>query len=348
MQTAQIQEILESLGYKLLDRGNYWQSTALFRNGDNKTALQIYKDSGVWKDHVSQSHFMPFQKLLELSLGTNDPKVIGKYMKEEDVFSLTSAKPAKAKIELEKVYDEEGLSKLLPHFSFYEKKGLSKESLKFFKSGLATGGKMYQRMVFPIYNEHKQIHGFAGRDVAPNASDRPKWKHIGKKTKWIYPYYLDPELFSQEIKKSNSSVILVESIGDMLNLYDNGVKNVLVSFGLDISPALTCFLVSLCPDRIVLSFNNDHDKDLNRGLNACLKSYLKLLSYFDAQKIKICLPTENDFGDMNESQIREWKLKLSKIESVDQRLDVLNGIHNLEKVIKLPKTLIKNKKYLDV
>ena len=40
------------------------------------------------------------------------------------------------------------------------------------------------------------------------------------------------------------SVILVESIGDLLNLHQNGFKNVLVSFGLDISKLL-CHLVGL-------------------------------------------------------------------------------------------------------
>ena len=51
METSKIQSILEELGYNLYDQGNYWQCSALYRNGDNKTALQIYKDSGTWKDY---------------------------------------------------------------------------------------------------------------------------------------------------------------------------------------------------------------------------------------------------------------------------------------------------------
>ena len=50
-------EILENLGYKLSDHGSYWRTSALYRSGDNPTALQIYKDSGVWKDYVEDSIF---------------------------------------------------------------------------------------------------------------------------------------------------------------------------------------------------------------------------------------------------------------------------------------------------
>ena len=79
---------------------------------------------------------------------------------------------------------------------------------------------MYQRIVFPIYNENNQIHGFAGRDVSPSSkADRPKWKHVGKKTKWIYPYFINTKIFNDSVKE-RGSVILVESIGDMLALFE--------------------------------------------------------------------------------------------------------------------------------
>ena len=45
-------EVLENLGYRLKDHGSYWRTNAVYRSGDNSTALQIYKDTGVWKDYV--------------------------------------------------------------------------------------------------------------------------------------------------------------------------------------------------------------------------------------------------------------------------------------------------------
>jgi len=56
MDNTNIEEVLTSLGYKLTDRGSYWQTSAVFRDGNNNTAIQIYKDSGVWKDYVQQTH----------------------------------------------------------------------------------------------------------------------------------------------------------------------------------------------------------------------------------------------------------------------------------------------------
>ena len=45
-----IKQVLEDLGYKLIDRGKYWHANAAYRDGDNNTALQIWKNSGVWRD----------------------------------------------------------------------------------------------------------------------------------------------------------------------------------------------------------------------------------------------------------------------------------------------------------
>ena len=50
------QQILESMGYKLVDCGDHWRTQALYRNGDNKTALKIYKNTGVWMDFVVDTY----------------------------------------------------------------------------------------------------------------------------------------------------------------------------------------------------------------------------------------------------------------------------------------------------
>ena len=177
MSRESIQETLESLGYKLSDRGKYWQTNAIFRNGDNKTAIQIYKDTGIWKDYVQQTPYMPLKKLVEITLGTTDEEVLKKYIKDQVDFSFTQ-KTSNEKLEMEKIYPENWLEKLLPHYKFYNDKGISSDTLKTFKAGLATQGHMYQRFVFPIYNSNFNIHGFSGRDMV-SSENRPKWKHIG-------------------------------------------------------------------------------------------------------------------------------------------------------------------------
>jgi hypothetical protein len=343
MTSEKIKQSLMDLGYKLSDRGSYWQTNAVFRNGDNKTAIQVYKDTGVWKDHVQGSKFSPFQRLVEITLGTNDQSEVKKYL-EEDLDSLYTRRVSEEKIEMEEVYPIECLKKLLPHYRFYNDKGIRDETLKFFKGGYATEGQLNKRFVFPIYNEHGQIHGFSGRDMI-KSENRPKWKHIGKKKNWIYPLHVD-ESIKKSIDKSGQ-VILVESIGDLLNLHEFGFKNALATFGLDVSPKLICALVSLAPDQVVLSFNNDSDKDSNRGLEACIKNYLKLLSYFDPKKLLICLPTANDFGDMNNDQFKSWQKKLVSHTPQEQGPTILKAIESMSPSSKkISKQLLKNKSAL--
>ena len=69
-------------------------------------------------------------------------------------------------------------------------------------------------------------------------------------------------------------MIFVESIGDLLNLNENGYHNVLVTFGLDISTKLICATLSLNLKSIIISLNNDSNSERNRGLEASVKNYL--------------------------------------------------------------------------
>ena len=47
-----VKSVLEKLGYRLSDFGDAWRTSALYRGGDNPTALKIYKNTGVWTDYV--------------------------------------------------------------------------------------------------------------------------------------------------------------------------------------------------------------------------------------------------------------------------------------------------------
>ena len=160
LSTEKIEETLIELGYSLTDRGKYWHSNAVYRNGDNTTALQIWKDTGVWRDFVQGSQPMPFIKLLELHFGSNDKESLKKYLSDEYVNAPNKNYINEDKLTTDKIYPEEILQDLLPHYDFYHKKGIGVPNLKSLKGGLATKGEMYQRFVFPIYNEYGQIHGY--------------------------------------------------------------------------------------------------------------------------------------------------------------------------------------------
>ena len=170
-------------------------------------------------------------------------------------------------------------------------------------------------------------------------------KHIGKKTKWVYPLH---NLSLEEEKGwNNEEIILVESIGDFLSVYENTSFKCLVTFGLDVSPALVNALVALSPKLIIISTNNDQESKENRGLNAAIKNYLKLLEFFDPDKIRICLPTENDFGDMAKKDYNTWEAKLKNIKSKKQSQYILEEANNLYKKKKISKSLFSSTKFIN-
>ena len=339
------QEILEGFGYRLSDRGKYWQTSALYRNGDNPTALQIWKDSGVWRDFVQGTSPLPFVRLVELHLGTKDPSVIEKYVSHSSSNTeLVSTQDDR--IIMEKIFKDSILEDYFPHYEFYNNKGVDTEHLQFLKGGLCTAGKMYQRFVFPIYNEYSQIHGLTGRDMT-NKKDI-KWKHDGRKSKWIYPYYVpfDGGFHIQDAIDEADSVVLVESIGDALNLHQHGFKNCLVTFGLEISPTLLSHLSSFTNKKIVISFNNDYNKNINSGARAAVKNYLKLLNHFDFEQLRICLPVKTDFGDMNQSDFDEWNKKCG-LNFQEKCISIIAFAKKMRDSKSLPASLVKNIKILE-
>jgi hypothetical protein len=301
-------EILENLGYRLKDHGRYWRTNAIYRSGDNTTALQIYKDTGVWKDFVEDSMFLPFEILIRKTLNTSDQTIINSYL--NGVVSGVETHKEKKFLKEEKTYNEECLSRLLPHYDFYTDRGISVETLKKYKCGFSTSGKMYQRTVFPIYRFDKKIHGFSGRKDGYE-DNKPKWLHVGRCSDWFYPFYsikdVEDEIFSKK------EVIIVESIGDSLALFENGFKNNLVSFGLNLAPKFVSRLSTLNLDKVFVALNNDHSSEKNRGVEASIKSIFKLASVIDFQKIYFLPPHKNDFGEMNFHDFNSYKEKTKTI-----------------------------------
>jgi len=346
-----IRSVLENFGFKLSDRGQYWQTNAVWRDGKNYTAIQIYKNTGVWRDYTGKENsansiYFPFSKLIENVLGTTNKKEINKYLKHENA-NITFNKRTDDRIETN-VFSYDVLDNLLPHYTFYNKKGIKTPILEFLKSGLSTKGQMYQRYVFPIFDENNLICGLAGRDMS-NKPDRPKWKLVGKKNRWIYPLFSQTNSGVSLIKNAieeSSSVILVESVGDMLSLLEHGHKNVLVSFGLDLSPKLMCALMEFSLKKITISLNNDLNSPRNAGVEASIKNYLKLLNHFDFSQIQICLPTKNDFGDMIDSDFKTWESKYSSFDPQKQALQVLSYAEDLYKNKKISKAIYKNCKFI--
>jgi|TARA_R110000796_G_scaffold64890_1_gene150129 hypothetical protein len=311
------QGILESIGYTLIDCGDHWRAQALYRDGDNKTALKIYKNTGVWMDFVENRGSKPFEALV--SLTTKDKKETESILANSYTDTVSIYQPNE-KIQMERIYPESSLDKLFPNYNFYDKKGISEKTQRAFQVGLAGVGKMYRRMVFPVYNEHSQIIGFSGRKVDEN-NTYPKWKHIGKRNNWVYPAFNSGTEVGEEIE-FKKQVILVESIGDALALYEQGIKNVLVLFGLSVNSNIINYLSGRSVVDICISTNNDSASRENRGLIAAVKSYIKLSSYFDLGSLSVKFPPKsyNDFGDAHVDNCDIKKYWLEKPVDQDAQL----------------------------
>jgi hypothetical protein len=164
-------------------------------------------------------------------------------------------------------------------------------------------------MVFPIYDENKQIIGFSGRKVDDD-NDFPKWKHLGKRKNWVYPAYIPSDDSVDTFITESKEVILVESIGDSMALFEHGIKNSLVTFGLGINSQIISYLTSKEIDRIIISNNNDLESEKNHGLVSCIKIFMALSKFFDLDQLVIKLPPKpyNDFGIAHENDynLQEW------------------------------------------
>lgn len=330
---SQYREILENLGYKLKDHGLYWRTNAVYRSGDNATALQIYKDTGIWKDYVEDSVFMPFEALLKRTLRTNDTTIIRSYLKEAS--SGVESIKEKNFLKEEKTYNPSCLQRLLPHYDFYINKGISLDVLKKYNCGLSTSGKMYQRVVFPIFRSDNKIHGFSGRKV-DNDDNKPKWLHIGRSSDWFYPFYTNEDC--KNTIEEKKQVIVVESIGDSLSLSDNGFHNNLVSFGINLSPKFIAKLGALDLDKIVVAFNNDIDSSKNHGVESSIKSIFKLISVIDFTKIYFIPPHTNDFGDMSK---KDFEIYTESLNNTSHK-------ENMKRVLDIAEQLkINNKSFAD-
>jgi len=301
MDQVNVYQILTDLGYKLKDCGKEYRTRPLYRDSDNDTVLKIYKDTGHWfdfKENISGD----FSSLVGMTLKLEDPSKAKEWLKDKNFTFHQPKEISKPLLKSTKKFDLDLLSNLENNHSYWNKRDINNETLSQFKGGVGKAGKMKNRYVFPIFDIKNNIIGFSGRDIT-NLS-KIKWKHLGEKNDFVYPLFLN----SEEIE-TQKEVILIESIGDMLSLYQVGIKNTLVTFGTSLSLGILNYLLKIDIKKIYISLNNDSNKN-NAGNIGAEKTYSRLKRYFDDKQLKIALPNKKDFGEMNKEEILQWKNNL--------------------------------------
>ncbi len=294
-----VKDILTEIGYTLRDCGNEYRAKPLYRDSDNPNVLCIKKSNGVWFDFKT-SKYGSLEELVKITLNLKDINEAKDFIKNK--FNYEHVRVEKQRLKSQRTFDKKNLNQIIPDYKYWNQRGIRSDTLKFFESGIMTAGKLKDRYVFPIFDKMERLIGAAGRDL--NGSNSIKWKLLGEKSFWVYPFKYNNQYIKQE-----KSVFLIESIGDMLSLWEAGIKNTLVLFGLTASSKMKQILISLNLENVYISLNNDKDQT-GAGNKAANNIKKDLLNYFDEHQLHIQLPPANDYGCMETSEILKWKKQI--------------------------------------
>lgn len=212
-------------------------------------------------------------------------------------------------IKTEKVYDEETLTKLLPDYSYWVGRGAKESVLKALEGGLAPHdekSKLSNRFIFPIRGRDGRINGFTGRLIEEN-SYAPTWKHLFKSSLAAWPWNVTgPHIIETK------TVVLVESVGDLLALMSHGIMNVLCIFGLNLNSRIISTLIAHDVKKVIVSLNRDDDP--TKGQKAADHIASRLRAFYSDEHIEIRLPPigVKDWGECPAPEIAAFKTELTQ------------------------------------
>jgi len=292
-------EILIGVGFHPTDNGPELRMRPIYRDSDNNTSLKVDKKTGHWYDFGTNKHGS-FPELIQLSLNLSNIDEAREILSSKFSLQAQEHQPQKPKFEIQKTFPKEILDNLIKNHSYWISRGISENTVKLFGGGIFDKGRLKSRYCFPIFNEFNQLVGLTGRTLV--GSDI-KYKHLGQKSHWLWPLHLN-----ETIIKECKSVILLESPGCVLTLWDAGIKNTLCLFGTKCSVPILNALIRLDLDKIYLSLNNEPDNN-NIGNKAAKQIYHQLTRYFDDNDVVEALPLKKDFGEMTKTEILIWKQK---------------------------------------
>lgn len=291
-----IRNRLERLGLPITYQANTFLATSTeFRGGDTLTGLWAY-EGNCWDEIEKRSYSWPqfVATVKGISIADANKWLEGDEIEDGDV------EEREEKIKMPEKLKESDYKNLTKSYNFFLKRGISVETLDTFGAGLAESGPMYGRVCFPI-RCNGVLKGITGRDVLNR--DGIKWKIKGRKGEFIFP------LFEPEVFQKTKQICLIESVGDSLSLWNSGIKQNLVQFGLSLSSKQLSFIISQNPEKVFICLNNDKDSLENRGQDAALKIKKKLEMFFSSNKIIIAPPLLNDFGEQTKEENLKWAKK---------------------------------------
>jgi DNA primase len=185
-------------------------------------------------------------------------------------------------------------------------RNISAETLQHFNAFTSDdkGLDMEGRIIFPLEDIDSQIRLFLGRFMYSEL--QPKYK--------IYPEHTEIPLYPEIPDIVDGSIILVEGIFDLLNLYDKGLKNVVLCGGVHIGLVKKKAKQARNIERLLpYKYQGVHTiYTLFDGDEAGRKAASGLEAYaghiFNIQTLD--LPDGDDPGGMNQTEVNKLKEKL--------------------------------------
>ena len=193
---------------------------------------------------------------------------------------------------------------------YYLNRGYSKEILDKYDVGFF---KQKNRSIFPVYDDdHDKIIGFTERTCFEKHScgyyhevgspcpkthyeiqDCGKWKNVGfESNSVLYNYW-----FSKNYITDSTIVGLVEGPGDVLKLEENGIKNSVAMFGVDLTDEQRVILDRSGALSVVVMLDNDE-----AGRKGCIEIKKKLGRLYRLYFPKI---QSHDVGDLHKDSITQ-------------------------------------------
>lgn len=206
---------------------------------------------------------------------------------------LTRNKPRELSYEITRKDVRDSL--LIPS-RYYINRGYSMAALDHFDVGLCVrcDAEMDGRVVFPIYDENDEyMVGCVGRDPDPNTQLR--WKNSKGFNKANHLYNLGK---ARKIAEKTGIMVLVEGQGDVIRLWEAGVKNVVGMFGCSLSYRQAHLLCQSGVFNLVLLLDSDE-----AGVRAAEEINNNYSNLFTIRGV--LLDGSKDVGEMTVEEIRE-------------------------------------------
>lgn len=270
-----------------------------------------------WSKHGDDTlSFNDTIKFIESFLGNDVSKIkISKKQIEKNNFSaIVKHITNEPIINLSKISRNSVRQSLIIPAEYFVNRGFDAKVLDSYDVGLCNkpDKEMYNRAVAPIYdNDHKYVVGCSGRSIfekcvncgsyhdpentCPSAEEKwkfPKWKHNKdfKSQNYLYNMWR-----AKDHILDSTTVILVESPGNVWRLEECGIHNSVAIFGSSLSDRQKVLLDGSGAMTIILIMDNDE-----AGQKASIAITNKCKNTYNIKNIRI---SKSDIGDMTPEEI---------------------------------------------